>query len=226
MAKNTTAMGPLRALWSGFLDLCFPKKEEAVRLEALDAAALRGMLPRANGTALPNDIRPLFDYSHELSRELVWEIKYRRNLALAESAAELLAEEMLAELSDRAAFGLALPPLVVPVPQSAERRRERGFNQTELLAKLAHGKWLRDHALYAPNAVAKVRHTPPQTSLDREKRLENLKGAFSVTNPALVRGRHVILIDDVVTTGATVEEIRRTLLEAGAKEVIAFAISH
>ena len=111
--------------------------------------------------------------------------------------------------------------VVVPVPLTPSRLRERGFNQAELLAREVA------RALNLPlhSALVKVRETTPQTSLKREQRMDNLKEAFKVEEPFLIAGRAVLLIDDVFTTGATVGECSRVLINAGAKEVYVLTVA-
>jgi ComF family protein len=106
--------------------------------------------------------------------------------------------------------------VVLPVPLHLERLRWRGFNQSLLLADAvarAARRPLRRMAL------EKQRATPPQVGLDEAARRHNVRGAFVARQPAAVRGRTVLLIDDVMTTGATVDECARTLRRAGARRV-------
>ena len=113
--------------------------------------------------------------------------------------------------------------IVIAVPLHKKRLRERGFNQAELIAKdiAAH------YALpYASRVLARALHTTPQTEVSESaKRLENVKGAFVCYNAKTVRGKYVMLIDDVTTTGATFEACARALKAAGAKKIIACAIA-
>jgi len=105
---------------------------------------------------------------------------------------------------------------ILPVPLSPTRLRERGFNQALLLARQlsrAHSIPLRYEAL------RRVRHTPPQTQLSGPEREKNIRGAFEVPHPEMVEGKHILLIDDVLTTGATVRECAKVLRRAGAKQV-------
>ncbi len=111
---------------------------------------------------------------------------------------------------------------VIPVPLDAGRRLEREFNQSGLLAdKISKitGVTVRR------NVLLKRRSTPAQSLLGREGREINLKGAFRVSNPHRIRGRWVLLVDDIFTTGATVEEAARTLREAGAARVSYLALA-
>ncbi|MCR4322831.1 MAG: phosphoribosyltransferase family protein [Candidatus Azambacteria bacterium] len=113
--------------------------------------------------------------------------------------------------------------LVVAVPLHKKRLRERGFNQAELIAKNIAAQY---KIPYAPRALTRREHTPPQTEVhERAKRLENVKGAFVCYNVKTVRGKSIILIDDVTTTGATFEACAHALKAAGAKKITACAIA-
>ena len=131
---------------------------------------------------------------------------------------------MLEELSDESLFGGKQSWVIVPVPLSPDRKRERGFNQSELVAqKLAV-------LLNIPaetRTLAKIKETVPQVSTrNREERLKNLLGAFWVCNPKEVQDKTIILVDDVTTTGATFREASRVLREAGARKIVKCAIAH
>jgi ComF family protein len=120
-------------------------------------------------------------------------------------------------------------PLIVPVPLHPSRRRERGFNQSELLAAGLVRVLRRQNGGAAPQ-VAKAclqrhRATPPQTGLSVAARRENLRGAFEVAKPEEVRGRGIVLIDDVMTTGATLSACARALKRAGAAQVMGLTLA-
>lgn len=114
-------------------------------------------------------------------------------------------------------------PIVVPIPLHARRMRERGFNQAALLAK--------EFALYAgfeyrDDVLVRTRATHAQAELPREDRLCNVEGAFACRKSANVHDAHVLLVDDVFTSGSTLNEAARTLREAGAREVRALTFAH
>jgi ComF family protein len=121
---------------------------------------------------------------------------------------------LVREAGERAPLGAEL---VVPVPLHPARLRQRGFNPAALLARCL----ARAHGLpVAPRALERVRDTPSQTGLDRRARARNVAGAFRVRRGARIPAR-VWLVDDVVTTGATLREAARALRHAGARRVIA-----
>jgi ComF family protein len=111
---------------------------------------------------------------------------------------------------------------LVPVPLHRARRRDRGFNQSRLLARdLAKSRGMKVLA----GALVKARNAPPQAGLRAADRERNVVGAYAVRRPEQVRGRTLILVDDVTTTGATLRECARVLTEAGAKEIRAITLA-
>jgi len=111
--------------------------------------------------------------------------------------------------------------VVVPLPLSGPRRRERGFNQAELLAETIA---TRLRVPLRPRVLRKVVDTPPQAGLSRAARRRNLDGVFRARERA-VRGRRILLVDDVLTTGASLSEAARTLRKAGARRVDAAVVA-
>lgn len=125
----------------------------------------------------------------------------------------------------RAATGYALPQLVVPLPLHAARERERGFNQAERLA-VAASRWL--GVPLARDVLVRRRATLPQTRLDAGGRRRNLAGAFELQGArreAATLPRHVALVDDVVTTGATLADAARALRRHGVQTVEVWAVA-
>ena len=106
--------------------------------------------------------------------------------------------------------------LIVPVPLSSTRQRERGYNQSQLLAEhigLKHALKLSTHNLI------RIRHTSFQARISVKERWTNIHGAFKINHPLKFKNKSVLVIDDLFTTGATVSEVARVLKESGAKEV-------
>ena len=146
----------------------------------------------------------------DLVREAIHALKFRGRRAMAVPLGDLLAETAARELAGRPV------DVLVPVPLHRRRERERGFNQSELLARrvgAARG------IPVASRAVIRRAATTPQTELTAAERLANVRSAFAVDRPGEVRGRHVLLIDDLVTTGATAGACARCLVDSGAASV-------
>lgn len=155
-------------------------------------------------------------YDDEL-QEMLHLLKYRRMLALAdEPLGRWLADTVLPLAADAAA-----ELTVIAVPLFAARERQRGFNQSVLLADaaVARLKKVWPGLTTAHGAMQRVRETEAQYGLTPHRRRQNVRGAFRVVDAARVRGREVLLVDDMLTTGATARECARVLVKAGAAKV-------
>ncbi len=133
-------------------------------------------------------------------------------------------EPLAGELGARAAS--AIPSdlnydAIVPTPLHRRRRRARGFNQAELLAREV-GRRAQRPVL---GSLTRIKATPPQAGLSRAERRRNLKGAFRIADRRAVEGKRILLVDDVATTGSTLEACARVLKRAGAVQVLALAVA-
>jgi len=157
-------------------------------------------------------------------REAIMLLKFRRRERLGFRLGRLLSIPWASAVGSEAAGNLVL----VPVPLHSSRRRERGFNQAEALARgLSKGLGHEDRSLRArveTRCVSRIRPTPPQTGLSRTARRENVRGVFRVDSPEHVRGVGVVLVDDVMTTGATLSSCAAALKQAGAAKVIGLTL--
>ncbi|HLI30809.1 MAG TPA: ComF family protein, partial [Terriglobia bacterium] len=157
-------------------------------------------------------------------RELILEVKFRRRERWGRRLGGLLASLWPSLPSNL----LEEQPLLIPVPLHAVRQRERGFNQAELLTQGLRAKLGRGGARpprLDSSCLRRTLPTRPQTGLSHRIRFENVRGAFSVSRPERVRGRAVVLIDDVMTTGATISACARALKKAGATHVLALTLA-
>ena len=172
-------------------------------------------------------ISPIFDYRHPPIKKAIWFIKYKNKKNLISIFSEILYYVIIEELSELKMMENFQEPILIPIPLSKKRYRERGFNQAELLCKkiikLDQHKYLR----LEKNILIKTKETKHQVSIkNRQERLKNLSGSFTVKNNETLKGKNIILIDDVTTTGATLNEARKTLKKAGVNKVFAFTIAH
>lgn len=147
---------------------------------------------------------------------------YEGNLRKAIHLLKFNGIKRLAHPLSRLLLELPIPKadLIIPVPLHLKRLREREFNQTALIGHCL-SKELKIQLII--NNLIKTRETPPQTSLNRKERLENVKKAFSAYG---ISGADILLVDDVITSGATVRECSQSLAQAGAKSVTVLALAH
>lgn len=117
---------------------------------------------------------------------------------------------------------LAPPELIIPVPLHAKRLKSRGFNQALVLARFLFPA---QRKRIAPHLLIRIRSTEPQTTLSGRERRQNLTGAFAVRHPDRIRGRHLLLVDDVFTTGTTLNECAKVLMGHGAARVEALTLA-
>jgi ComF family protein len=160
------------------------------------------------------------DANQPLLAHAIHRLKYTAVRGLAAPLTEYLVQA-LAKTDASATF--ADHPLLVPVPLHPRRHAERGFNQSELLSdQLAR----RIHMAHRTDVLARIRQTTSQVkTASRWERLENMRDAFRVTRPEHVNGRSIILVDDVCTTGATLDACAHALKDAGASSVTAVVLA-
>jgi ComF family protein len=200
------------------VDAVIPPRLSERRMRMLTIEALHEIARRQTDPAYAPTIRALMPYRNPAVKALIYELKYRQNPRALELATTLLREELLGMSEER--LGTAL---LIPVPMHADRRRERGYNQTELLCQqlaVLPGIGLQ----YAPQALTRIQMGKPQQKLSRAARLQNMQGAMRAES-AIVQKRLCIVIDDVSTTGATLTECRRALRRAGARDVHLVALA-
>lgn len=196
-----------------------------VRGEHLCTRCLAGMRTVAEVKSSDPLTQAVFNYEHPAVKRLVWRLKYKRIEGVSVLMAKLIYERLVEEFADWLALETVGEQLIlVPIPVTGKRRRERRFNQAESiareLARLDPGR-----LVARPDLLFKIRETPPQAGLGRSERLKNLRGAFRATGKSELKGRTVAVIDDVITTGATAREARRALKQAGATRVYTLAFA-
>ena len=164
--------------------------------------------------------RTLFSFEHPIVKKLIYALKYKRVRLVAKALAPVLGEEILA-------FSAELLPgekiLVVPIPASPKTKIKRGYAQAEILAKEAVENIGSAKIIYAP-ILQKIIERPSQTKqLNKKARLANVLGTFAITGT--FPSGQVILVDDVLTSGATLTEARRTIRRAGLRYLGAVVVA-
>ncbi|HWJ04009.1 MAG TPA: ComF family protein [Verrucomicrobiae bacterium] len=167
----------------------------------------------ARGEGFPDKVLALAPYEGKM-REVLHRFKFSGNRQCGKFLAELLLAGPVRDLA-----GI---DLVIPVPLHKTRLRQRGFNQAEVLAKaLALGANLP----IMTDLLSKEIPTDSQASLARHQRLTNLEAAFRVTRPQFTHGKRILLVDDITTTGATLEACGLALRQAGAAHLTAICVA-
>ncbi len=211
-------------LFTRLLDLLFPLRDTERIVRETTQTELGRLLSPAHIDREGRKVITLLPYRRALVHALIVEAKYKGN----ERAWHILAEALAAYLFEWCLEEAALSPVrfvMVPVPLGTQRKRERGYNQTE---RICAGALL--HLTEVPITLdtallVRSRDTLPQTSLGGRARRENMQGAFRTTSP-LDPSVTYIVIDDVLTTGATLKAAGEALEAAGAQRVIALAFAH
>ncbi|MFH1783639.1 MAG: ComF family protein [bacterium] len=172
-------------------------------------------LPAIDGNIYLDQVRSVGKYEGIL-RQCIHITKYRKKPALSEALGELMVE-CLKRNQKNMGFDC-----IVPVPLYRRQLRKRGFNQSRLFAD----RISKHFGVPVVNAVLRTKATKPQYMLQRQERIANLTGAFRIKESQAIRGRAVLLVDDVYTTGTTAHECARVLREAGSGKVSMLALAH
>jgi len=143
-------------------------------------------------------------------RPLIHAFKYAGLLPVGKYMSHRLAETIQGSLNVDAIDS------VIPIPLHPSRQRKRGFNQSQLIAKII-ARTLETE--YVPDGLIRIKKTRDQTGLNQRERIDNMRGAFDLRRDSDLSGRHILLVDDVTTTGATVMEAARVLKTGGAAQI-------
>jgi len=159
--------------------------------------------------------RAVFSYE-KFILNAIHRFKYKRDISIGEMLASFMAGFSFPDID------FTNYSLIIPVPLHIKRLRERGFNQSLVLARAV------EHKRQIPvnfSVLKRHKFTLTQTGANRDERKENIKGAFEVTDKKKIAGKNIILIDDVYTTGATINECAKTLIKAGAQKVAVLTLA-
>jgi competence protein ComFC len=200
------------------IDYLFPPTKEEVRIRSIPIDWLNMNCKKALQTEFPF-IKAVFSYKDPLIKELIWQIKYKKNAHAIACGAYALYSEL-----NKYKYTLTL----IPIPISKERRKERGYNQCELIIdeilKLDRENiFIKDY-----NILTREKDIEKQNHKNRNERISNTKHIFKVNmkNDVNDLNQKIIIIDDVTTTGSTLKEARDELLRVGYTDVRALTIAH
>lgn len=205
------------------LDTLFPPRGSELLVRNATYDTLAEVLSPSLLPQHEHAIISLLPYQEPLVQACIVEAKFHNNKKASELLSHTLSDYLLEALSDTSSLTRA-PTVLIPMPLSTKRRRERGYNQVE---RALEGLILPEETLVSIDTalLTRTRDTAPQTTLPKHARAENVREAFSV-------GAHIdtectfIVLDDVCTTGATLSEALRALTRAGAKKVSGLTLAH
>ena len=205
------------------LDFILPRDAEVTYLKNLTPDAL-SLLFKPSSKTHSAYVTALYSYKDVRIKKLIWHMKFKECRWVADKFGFLLARCISVDNKNQ-------KTLLIPVPIHPKRRRERGYNQCEWLCEAIMKNIHRPsdsptQITYRPDVTRRDVYTVKQSWSNREDRRAHIRDVFRVENISAINGANVIIIDDVCTTGATLDELRRTLLASGAISVRAFVIAH
>lgn len=214
----------LMRVWAAFLDLLFPPHCPVCRAavarhgEWCSACLIPVWAPRelelsSHGITALDACFVLCDYTAGVQK-LIRHMKFRKARRYGCHMAWLLTQF-------QGIHRLGLIEMIVPVPLSPEKIAGRGYNQTEVMFR----PWADSLNMVWSDVLIRPRATLPQWELTIAERRKNIKGAFQVTRPFMVQNKQILLVDDIFTTGTTMNECAKVLKKAGAKRVVGLAIA-
>lgn len=225
-------LSELELTWEAFWDLIFPSKLYCVSCKgSLDQASYNGICKECvkgisfiekgrwiQSSSFIGSNKSVRMYSvviySAVIKDLIHDFKYNQRTYLSRTFAALMKDAL-----EREGFSL---DLIIPVPLFNKKEQGRGFNQSTLLAKYLS---LNTGIAYEAKNLQRTRDTAIMHNLSRLERRENVNAAFRLKNPQQLIDKRILLIDDILTTGATIEECSRVLYGAGAYEVIALTLA-
>ena len=168
-----------------------------------------------------------FAYKNKAVRNMIWRLKYQGNKDIAQIFALKMYDRLCEELAELDGWSNFKKPILIPIPVSKHKRRVRGFNQSEAICKALSNIDEDRFFHYVPNVLYKIKDTVSQSHVkDRHVRLKNLKDSFNIKDISVIRNKNIILLDDVLTTGSTLNEATRTLQKAGVNNIIWVVVAH
>ncbi|MCK4918441.1 MAG: ComF family protein [Candidatus Pacebacteria bacterium] len=212
--------------WGIILNAFLPLDKNQKLLKNISVEKFLSLTTPAQIPPLKNSIA-IFSYKNKFTRQAIWSLKFKNNSKISQLFGQITYDYLIEELSELNLLTNFDKPILISIPITSKKKRERGYNQTELIA-LEISKLDNNNSFeYRKNILKKIKNTLPQSrTRSKEERENNLKDCFKVIMPKLIHGRNIILLDDVITTGTTMNEAKKTLLKHNPKQIICVALAH
>lgn len=213
-----------------FLNTCLSCNKRILASKNIFCIECNGLLPRtyfnfSDQNIVMDKLRALIKISaagsflfynqNEMVQMILWEMKYNANKELAIEMGRLAMDNVQSDIFDHIDY-------ILPIPLHSAKQRLRGYNQTEYFGKGLEEKL---GIKQLENSLKRSKQTSSQTKLNRLERFENLYNAFVVDNTKQIEGKHILLIDDVITTGATLVSASEALYSAGISSLSIYTLA-
>ncbi|MDB5265546.1 MAG: phosphoribosyltransferase [Parcubacteria group bacterium] len=199
------------------LDILFPPKQRALRARSVSHEALAVLVHPIRIASTTPQVTSLLPYRNLLVQAAITEAKFHNARQAQEALGGILADYLGSSMGER-------PCVLLPVPLSRKRLRERGYNQAELICRAAL-RTLKSNTTIDTGLLQRIRDTPPQTGLGGQGRRANLEGAFTLIRTPDPHTLYIV-VDDVTTTGAALSACIQALQAAGAVRIAPVALAH
>ncbi len=199
--------------------------DENTKLSRLYNIKNQGWTVLARPAVTEEGVMYIFDYNNKIIRDTLYYIKNKKDKKLLSTIVKVIGDILLEELGERELMENFINPVIIEIPTSSKQNNKRGFNPSEILAKEL-ASILR--IPYIKNVLIKIKDTKPQKTLSRKDRLNNVKNSMELDKKMnhQLKNKSVIIIDDIITTGATLKEAKRALAGGGIKKVMCVAVAH
>ena len=218
-------LAQLRDFFLDMLDVLLPRRKDVALFDDLEPHVLGEHTHRVVYHHAIKVYAPL-RFNSQLVRTCVHAAKYHGHVRASELLGVVLAPYVADIVAEKELFGTYEAPSIVPIPLHATRQQERGFNQAERIAQAVASNVSDSAYACRTDVLVRSTDTSAQARLSRSERLRNVEDAFVVAKSSKIKGTDIILVDDVVTTGATMAAARKALLDAGARSVLCVAAAH
>lgn len=206
-------------------DLLFPREPHVAICDRVTRTYLESFVEVAH-IGLPFTCIAPLPYRKEVVKNMIQASKYHSHTHASKVLGEVLANFLSEELAEKQMFSTFTEPTVTYIPLHKKRFQERGYNQAERIAESVFETLEIQQGVLKETLLRNI-NTPSQSQTkNKEERFKNMKNAFVVKDNNDIKDKDIILIDDVVTTGATFASARDTLLKAGARDILCVAVAH
>ncbi|MCK5021625.1 MAG: ComF family protein [Candidatus Pacebacteria bacterium] len=209
------------------LDVFIPLNKGQKYLKNIDLEEFLSLTEKAEIPPIKDTIS-ILNYKNKLVKEAIWSLKFKNNQKIAKLFAQIIYDVLVEELGDLKLSINFDKPILITIPMTRKKQRERGYNQVNLIAQELAKLDNNNSFEYQKNILKKTRETLPQSRIRNKKdRKDNLKGCFKVIMPKRIKNRNIILLDDVLTSGATIQEVVSTLKKSRLpKKIMAITLAH